>query len=79
MEVLGHPPRACWVRMKGVPLHICRESVFRKLGDCLGHTVEVDQRTVDQEYLVYGRVKILIEGSISLSTNLPLWFDDLST
>lgn len=49
-EVLGHPlhPR---VRMRGVPLHIWRKSVFRKIGDCLASTLEVDQATISQENL----------------------------
>lgn len=57
MEVLGHPPRPCWVRIRGVPLHILRESVFRKLGDCLGKTIEVDEDTISQANLQFGRVK----------------------
>lgn len=41
MEVLGRSPRPCWVRLRGVPLHLWRESIFRKLGDCLGCTLEI--------------------------------------
>lgn len=60
MEVLGHPPCKCWVKMKGVALHIWRESVFKKLGDCLIKTIKVDQATVSQENLQLRRVKILL-------------------
>ncbi|KAJ8616575.1 hypothetical protein MRB53_035947 [Persea americana] len=71
MEVVGRPPRPCWVRMK--------ESVFRKLGDCLDRTLEVDKKTIDNESLVFGRVKVMLGGDVQLQTKLSLWFEDLMT
>lgn len=79
MEVLGHPPRPCWVRIRGVPLHIWRESVFKKLEDCLGRTIEVDKSIISQANMQFGRVKIFLEGSRKLPSKLALWWDDLSS
>lgn len=35
MVVQGHPPRRCWIPMKGVPLHIWRERILQ-VGGLLG-------------------------------------------
>ena len=72
MEVVGRPPRPCWVRMKGVPVHVWSESVFRKLGDCLGRTLKVDKKTIDKESLVFRRVKVMLGGDVQLPTKLSL-------
>lgn len=45
VEVLDHTPH-----MKGVPLHVWREAMFRRLGACLGCTLEVDQKTFSREF-----------------------------
>lgn len=43
MECPGYPPRPCWLKINGVPLHAWPEDVFNLLGGCLGRTVEVDE------------------------------------
>lgn len=78
MEILERPPRTYWVRMRGLSLHIWRASVFHKLGDCLGRSMEADQDTISLENLQYGRVKILLGESRKLLTKLRIWWDDLS-
>lgn len=76
MEVLGHPRKPVWVHMKGVPLHVWQESVFRKLGDCLGQTVDVDPWMISTKNLQFKRVKLLMDGSRKLPTALSLWYDE---
>ncbi|KAJ8615874.1 hypothetical protein MRB53_035246 [Persea americana] len=65
--------------MKGVPVHVWSESVFRKSGDCLGRTLKVDKKTIDKESLVFRRVKVMLGGDVQLPTKLSLWFEDLMT
>lgn len=60
MEVIGSPPRPSWVKFSGVPLHAWREEVFRLSGDCMGASIEVDQRTISKEILTHSRVRVLL-------------------
>lgn len=77
MEVLGRLPGVVWLRFKGVPLHVWREGVFKPLGDCLGQTLEVDHRTIQQEDLLFSRVKVLRDETRSLPKEIFLWLDDM--
>lgn len=77
MEVIGSPPRSCWVKFSGVPLHAWKEGVFRLLGNCLGETTEVDQRTVSKEVLTHGRAKIQLGRVWKLPAQITLWLGDL--
>lgn len=45
----------------------------------MGNTLEVDRSTIDQDCLVFGRVKVLLGGSVKLPTRLTLCFGDLFT
>ena len=35
-----------WVRVMGLPLHLWSREVFKKIGDCCGGFVAVDESTV---------------------------------
>lgn len=43
----------------------------------MGKTLEVDGRTVQQEFLIFGRVKVLRDDLWDLSKEITLWLDDL--
>lgn len=77
MEVIGSPPKPCWVRFSGVPLHAWREEILRLLGDCLGESLEVDRLTISKQILTHGRVKVLLGKVRKLSTQIPLWVGNL--
>lgn len=72
MECMGFPPRPCWIKIKNMPLHVWHEEVFKLLGECLGHTVEVDKNTAQKEHLKDGRIKVLLDGRTPLPTTLPI-------
>lgn len=73
----GEAPGEVWLRFKGVPLYVWREGVFKLLGDCVGQTLEVDHRTIQQEDLFYGRVKVLLDDTRELPEEISLWLDDI--
>lgn len=66
MEVLGPPPRPLWVHVKGLPLHIWHEKVFDLIGEFLGRAVKVDWRTVEEVDLQWGRIKVILNKTVSL-------------
>ena len=66
MEVLYTPPRPLWVTVQGLPLQAWHEGTFRLIGDCLGQTMEVDERTKKKEKLKAGRIEILLDKSVTL-------------
>ncbi|KAJ8615391.1 hypothetical protein MRB53_034763 [Persea americana] len=76
-EVIARPPRAVWLRFRGVPPHVWTEGIFRLFGDCVGKTLEVDIRTVKQEFLLFGRVKVKRDDFWNLLKEIILWLDDL--
>ena len=73
----GEAPGDVWLRFKGVPLYVWREGVFKLLGDCVGQTLEVDHRTIQQEDLFYGRVEVLLDDTRELPEEISLWLDDI--
>lgn len=77
MEFLGQPPCPCWIKIKGVPLHAWHEEVFKLLGGCFGHTVEVDEKTIKKEHLVEGRIKVLLGNTIQLPSSMPDWVEEV--
>ena len=77
MEILGRPPGGVWLQFIGVPLQVWREGVFKLLGDCVGQTLEVDRRTIQQEDLLFGRVKVLRDEIRSLHKEILLCLDDI--
>lgn len=77
MEVLGPPLYPIWVTMKGVLLHAWHEDIFRMIGNCIGRTLEVDQRTISQEVLEEGRIKVVLETVEALPILVPLWVEEI--
>lgn len=51
--------------------------IFRLLRDCVGKTLEADIRTVEQELLHFGRVKVMSDDFWNLPKEIILWLDDL--
>lgn len=76
MESMGSPTWPILVRMRGVPLHAWNEEVFRLLGSCMGLTVRVDNRTVQKEDLLVGKVQVFLDRFGSLLAMLPLWVEE---
>lgn len=73
MEHLGPPPCPSWVRVKGIPLHVWHEEVFRLIGNCLGRTVEIDERIRSMEGdLQRGRIKVLLNKNVSIHCTMPI-------
>lgn len=77
MEVLGSPPRDCWVRFRGVPLHVWSEDIFSLLNDYVGSTIEVDPLTSRKEFLLFGRVKIARDTNQTPPRKISLQLEDL--
>lgn len=77
MEVLGSPPRDCWVRFRGVPLNIWREDIFSLLDNYVGSTIEVDPLTSRKEFLLFGRVKIARDTNQTPPRKISLRLEDL--
>lgn len=77
MEVLGSPPSPSWVTVRGMPLQAWHDGTFKPRGNCLGRTLEVDEKTQKMEHLKVGRIKILLDNSVSLPLQVPAWVDDL--
>lgn len=77
MEVWGPLPTPIWVTMKVVPLHIWHEEAFRMIGNCIGCTMEVDQKTNAKEVLEEGKIKVVLENVTSLPMSLHLWVEEI--
>ena len=76
MEVLGSPPCPVWVKVRGLPLQAWHEETFKLIGECIVCTVEVDDRT-KEEYLKEGRIRLLLDRSVTLPLSIPIWVEDL--
>ena len=52
-----------WVRVMGLPLHLWSREVFKKIGDCCGGFVAVDESTVALKELQWARLLVKSEGT----------------
>lgn len=77
MEFHGSPIPPVWVNVRGVPAHTWNEEAFSLLGNCLGRTVRVDRKISQKEDLEVGRVKVILDRSMSLPSFMFLWVEDL--
>lgn len=77
MEFLGPPPWPMWLVVRGVPLHAWHEEVFRLIGNCISRIVLVNGSTTSMEDLQDGRIKVLMDKTVSLPCSMPLWVEDL--
>lgn len=77
MEVQGVLSRPVWVHLRGVPAHARNKEVFRLLGNCFGHTVLVDSKTILKEDVEVGRVKVFKSKPGHLPESLSLWVEDI--
>lgn len=77
MEVIGSPPTP---QMDSPPWSTATSLERRCLpppGDFIGSTIEVDCRTLENEVLAYGRVKVLTSRLCKLPLEIPLSVGDL--
>ncbi|RVW64331.1 hypothetical protein CK203_047013 [Vitis vinifera] len=51
-----------WVRVMGLPLHLWSREVFKKIGDCCGGFVAVDESTGALKELQWARILVKLEG-----------------
>lgn len=77
MECMGSPPSPVGLKIQGVPLHVWDAEILRLMGNCLGRTVEVDCRTSNKKCLEAGRVKVLLDRSVSLTNSVPIWAEEV--
>ncbi|XP_057839541.1 uncharacterized protein LOC131049493 [Cryptomeria japonica] len=72
-----------WVRFPGLPLEYWDESIFKWIGNSLGHFVGVDEITKTKSCLVYARFRVQATVSmnlpnfISLKSRLGSWTQSL--
>lgn len=57
--MLGPALRLCWVRMEGIPQHAWTETTFRRLGDCVGQVVKIDEDALLRHQVDVLRVQVL--------------------
>lgn len=65
------------LKIQGVPLHVWDEEIFSLIGNCLGRTVEIDHQTSNKKCLEAGRVKVLLDKSVSLTKSVPIWAEEV--
>ena len=51
-----------WVRVMGLPLHLWSREVFKKIGDCCGGFVAVDESTGALKELQWAKISVKLEG-----------------
>lgn len=54
----GVVPKELWVRVLGLPLHFWSQEVFKKLGDCCGGFLAVDEDTATLSHLQWARILV---------------------
>ena len=59
---LGSLAKEVWVRVMGLPLHCWSGEVFKKIGDCCGGFVEVNEETKRFSQLQWARILVKAEG-----------------
>lgn len=71
-EVLGPSLQPCWIRCEGIPLHAWSEEVFRRIGDCLGQVVAVDEAATLKRRVNILRLQALIDQRRSIPRSVAL-------
>lgn len=51
--------------------------IFQLLGESLGQTLKVDQRTISKKFILHGRIKVLLGKVIKLPMQILLLVVDL--
>ena len=64
----GERAESVWVRVVGLPLHFWSQEAFRKIGDCCGGFVAVDENTAKCKELRWARISVRYVGVEWLST-----------
>ena len=57
----GERAKSVWVRIVGLPLHFKSQEAFRKIGDCCGRFVTVDENTTNFKELQWARLLVRSE------------------
>ncbi|RVX19200.1 hypothetical protein CK203_008571 [Vitis vinifera] len=81
----GERAKSVWVRVVGLPLHYWSQEAFRKIGDCCGGFVAVDENTAKCKELRWARISVRFVGEEwpstmqvvvgSLCYALQLWWE----
>ena len=58
----GERAESVWVRVVGLPLHFWSQEAFRKIGDCCGGFVAVDENTAKCKELRWARISVRFVG-----------------
>ncbi|RVW84524.1 hypothetical protein CK203_041270 [Vitis vinifera] len=58
----GERAESVWVRVVGLPLHFWSQEAFRKIGDCCGGFVAVDENTAKSKELRWARISVRYVG-----------------
>lgn len=64
------------MKITEVSLQAWNEEVFKLLGNCVGKSLEVDQRTASKEISDEGRVMVILNKPLPAS--VALWVEDLT-
>ena len=57
----GERAKSVWVRVVGLPLHFWSQEAFRKIGDCCGGFIAVDENTANLKELRWARLLVRFE------------------
>ena len=58
----GERDKSVWVRVVGLPVHFWSQEAFRKIGDCCGGFIAVDENTANFKELQWARLLVRSEG-----------------
>lgn len=71
-EVIGPVLHPIWVRLEGILMHAWHESVFARVGDCLGVVMEVDEEAKNKNRIDQVRILVLKDPHRSLPQTVAL-------
>lgn len=84
---VGSQAKEVWVRVVGLPLHYWSGEMFKRIGDCCGGFVEVDEETKNLSQLQWARILVkngekFFPGTMHLAVNsccyaIQLWRERL--
>ena len=61
-SINGERDKSVWVRVMGMPLHFWSQEILRKIGDCCGGFLAVDEDTANFKELKWARLLVRSEG-----------------
>ena len=74
-----------WIRVVGLPLHLCRHEVLKKIGDNCGGFLAIDKAATLRTKVLWARILVKAEGKVKPSVvnilegvrsyELQIWFE----